>query len=111
MENHKTPWTIKEEKDLCHQIRLGQPIADIALIHKRTEKAIEMRLASIFQNRIEKGDKLSLICNEFSMTEKQIQKFINDLQENKKRYSLEKTVTLQDLFTKLELIEKRLEKI
>lgn len=125
MEKHKTIWTTKEEGDLCHEIRLGQPIEKIAKAHQRTEKAIEMRLASIFKKRLEKGEKMNVLTNEFNLSEKQIKYYMNDLEESKRKFENTKSNILpkesnsiQDIFSKLEsiekhltLIEKRLDKI
>ena len=109
MEKHKTIWTTKEENDLCHEIRLGQPIEKIAKSHQRTEKAIEMRLASIFKKRLEKGEKMNVLTNDFNLSEKQIKHYMNDLEENKKKFENTKSTgilpkesnSMQDIFSKL----------
>lgn len=126
MEKHKTIWTTKEENDLCQEIRLGQSIEKIAKSHQRTEKAIEMRLASIFKKRLEKGEKMNVLTNDFNLSEKQIKHYMNDLEENKKKFENTKSTgilpkesnSIQDIFSKLQsiekyltLIEKRLDKI
>ena len=126
MEKHKTIWTTKEEGDLCHEIRLGQSIEKIAKSHQRTEKAIEMRLASIFKKRLEKGEKMNVLTNDFNLSEKQIKHYMNDLEENKKKFENTKSTgilpkesnSIQEIFSKLEsiekylmMIEKRLDKI
>lgn len=120
-QKHKTPWTSKEETELCHQIKLGIPIEKISKIHQRTEKAIEMRLASIFKKRLENKEKMSVLCNEFNLTEKQIQYYMNDAEENKRKYeamnsstpstSTLKDTILNDIFHKLETLEKHLDSI
>ena len=37
MENHKSPWTKKEEEELLHRLRLEEPISTISKKHQRTE--------------------------------------------------------------------------
>lgn len=126
--NHKAPWTDKEETELCHKIKLGVPIQKISKSHQRTEKAIEMRMASIFKKRLHVGEKMSVLCHDFNLTEKQIQHYIHEAEENKKKYetnhnmngssTIKKDINLQDIFKKLDIlevhlnsIEKRLDKI
>ena len=126
--NHKAPWTDKEETELCHKIKLGVPIEKISKSHQRTEKAIEMRMASIFKKRLNFGEKMSVLCHDFNLTEKQIKNYINEAEENKKKYEtnhntndsniMGKNINLQDIFKKLDVleghlnsIEKRLDKI
>tara|TARA_E500000178_G_C16968783_1_gene729836 strand:- start:757 stop:1194 length:438 start_codon:yes stop_codon:yes gene_type:complete len=126
--NHKAPWTDKEETELCHKIKLGVPIEKISKTHQRTEKAIEMRMASIFKKRLNFGEKMSVLCHDFNLTEKQIKNYIHEAEENKKKYEtnnntndsniMKKNINLQDIFKKLDVleghlnsIEKRLDKI
>lgn len=126
--NHKAPWTDKEETELCHKIKLGVPIEKISKSHQRTEKAIEMRMASIFKKRLNFGEKMSVLCHDFNLTEKQIKNYIHEAEENKKKYEtnnntnesnvMGKNINLQDIFKKLDVleghlnsIEKRLDKI
>lgn len=124
MEKHKSIWTSKEEMDLCHEIKLGKPIEKIAKLHQRTEKAIEMRLAGIFNKRLEKGERMSTLTNEFNLTEKQIKYYMNEFEENKKKYDTKTTSqsskpkNFDNLSTKLDVLEtflksidKRLDKI
>lgn len=124
MEKHKSIWTSKEELDLCHEIKLGQSIEKIAKSHQRTEKAIEMRLAGIFNKRLEKGERMSTLTNEFNLSEKQIKYYMNEFEENKKKYDTKTTsvnsksnsfdtlfVKLDELETFLKSIDKRLDKL
>lgn len=126
--NHKAQWTDKEETELCHKIKLGVPIEKISKSHQRTERAIEMRLASIFKRRLNFGEKMSVLCNDFNLSEKQIKNYIHEAEESKKKYeannntnsstTVKKETILQDIFKKLDTlevhlnsIEKRLDKI
>lgn len=123
--NHKAHWTSKEETELCHKIKLGVPIEKISKSHQRTERAIEMRLASIFKKRLDYGEKMSVLCNDFNLTEKQIKNYIHEAEESKKKYEMNnntstapKDTILEEIFKKLDIleghlnsIEKRLDKI
>lgn len=113
MEKHKTIWTSEEELNLCHQIKLGQSIEKIAKLHQRTEKAIEMRLATIFKKRLEKGEKMNVLMNEFNLTEKQIRHYMKECEENKKKYetknnSVKEENGWSEVHKKLDLLEKHL---
>jgi hypothetical protein len=119
--NHKAHWTDKEETELCHKIKLGVPIEKISKSHRRTEKAIEMRMASIFKKRLNFGEKMSVLCNDFNLTEKQIRNYMHEAEENKKKYetnnnssntdSVKKDTIAQDIFKKLEVLEVHLNSI
>jgi hypothetical protein len=119
--NHKAHWTDKEETELCHKIKLGVPIEKISKSHRRTEKAIEMRMASIFKKRLNFGEKMSILCNDFNLTEKQIRNYMHEAEENKKKYetnnnssntdSVKKDTIVQDIFKKLEVLEVHLNSI
>ena len=76
MENHKSPWTKKEEEELLHRLRLEEPISTISKKHQRTERAIEMRIAMIFKKLVEKGSKISSLSKDFHLSENEIRTYI-----------------------------------
>ena len=87
MENHKSPWTSTEEKELLHRLRLGESIARISKKHQRTERAIEMRIAMILDRMLKKGDKISNLSNEFHLSDENIQVFLKNFEENKRKFN------------------------
>lgn len=114
MENRGNTWTKKEEDELLHRLKLEEPIETISKKHKRSEKAIEMRIGMIFSRFLEKGEKKSNLSKNFHMTENEINNYINSIDENKKKYE-SKNDNIKDLILKLnerlDTIEKKLSRI
>lgn len=114
MENRGNTWTKKEEDELLHRLKLEEPIETISKKHKRSEKAIEMRIGMIFSRLLEKGEKKSSLSKNYHMTENEINNYINSLDENKKKYE-SKNDNIRDLILKLnerlDAIEKKLSRI
>ncbi len=69
-------WTRKEEDDLCHAVKLKRSFERIALEHGRSVKAIEMRLHSIFKKKMEQGETMKTLQDEFRMTETQLKNIV-----------------------------------
>lgn len=114
MENRGNTWTKKEEDELLHRLKLEEPIETISKKHKRSEKAIEMRIGMIFSRLLEKGEKKSSLSKNYHMTENEINNYLNSLDENKKKYE-SKNDNIRDLILKLnerlDAIEKKLSRI
>lgn len=114
MENRGNTWTKKEEDDLLYRLQLEEPIDTISKKHKRSEKAIQMRIGMIFSRLLEKGEKKSVLTKKYHMTENEINSYIQSLDENKKKFE-SKNDSIKELLIKLDerldAIEKKLLKI
>ena len=114
MENRGNPWTKKEEDELLYRLQLEESISSISKKHKRSERAIEMRVGMIFSRLLENGEKKSVLAKKYQMTENEISnymEFMNDSRTN----SQNKNDNIRDLILllneKLDRIEKKLVKI
>ena len=114
MENRGNPWTKKEEDELLYRLQLEESISSISKKHKRSERAIEMRVGMIFSRLLENGEKKSVLAKKYQMTENEISnymEFMNDSRTN----SQNKNDNIRDLILllneKIDRIEKKLVKI
>jgi len=114
MENRGSAWTKKEEDELLYRLQLEESISSISKKHKRSERAIEMRVGMIFSRLLENGEKKSVLAKKYQMTENEISnymEFMNDSRTN----SQNKNDNIRDLISllneKLDRIEKKLLKI
>ena len=62
-------WTKKEEDDLCHAIKLKRSFERIAADHGRSVKAVQIRFHSILKKKMEKGESLKTLREQFGMSE------------------------------------------
>ena len=114
MENRGNTWTKKEEDELLHRLQLEEPINSISKKHKRSERAIEMRVGMLFSRLLEKGEKISFLTKKYHMTENEINNYIEYMSDSKKN-SQNKNENIIDLILKLneklDRIEKKILKI
>ena len=114
MENRGNTWTKKEEDELLHRLQLEESIDSISKKHKRSYKAIQMRIGMIFSRLLEKGEKKSVLTKKYHMTENEINSYIQSLDENKKEFQ-SKNDSIRELLLRLDerldAIEKKLFKI
>mgnify|MGYP000097182691 CR=1 FL=1 len=106
-------WTEKEMSELILEMKSGKSIQDMALRHNRSEIAIQLRMASILQEKLKFKQKKQ-IAAEFNLT---LNSFDNIL-TNADRYTKKKldctqpksTISflekIQEIENKLETIEK-----
>ncbi len=106
-------WTEKEMSELILEMKSGKSIQDMALLHNRSEIAIQLRMASILQEKLKFKQKKQ-IAAEFNLT---LNSFDNIL-TNADRYTKTKldctqpksTISflekIQEIENKLETIEK-----
>lgn len=106
-------WTEKEMSELMLEMKSGKSIQDMALLHNRSEIAIQLRMASILQEKLKFKQKKQ-IAAEFNLT---LNSFDNIL-TNADRYTKKKldytqpksTISflekIQEIENKLETIEK-----
>lgn len=109
MENHKLPWTKKEEDELLHRLRLEEPISTISKKHRRTERAIEMRMAMIFKKLVEKGSKISSLSKDFHLSENEVRNYIegsSSSSEPKSNY-----ISFPQFKEQLDRMEEKIDKI
>lgn len=69
-------WTKKEEDDLCHAIKLKRTFERIAADHGRSVKAIQIRFHSILKKRMEKGENLKTLRDQFAMSETEMKNIL-----------------------------------
>jgi hypothetical protein len=69
-------WTKKEEDDLCHAIKLKRSFERIAADHGRSVKAVQIRFHSILKKRMEKGESLKTLRDQFGMSETEMKNII-----------------------------------
>lgn len=114
MENRGNPWTKKEEDELLYRLQLEESIHSISKKHKRSERAIEMRIGMIFFRLLENGEKISTLIKKYHITENEMNNYIQILDDSKKN-SQTKNDNIRDLISilneKLDRIEKKLSKI
>lgn len=67
--NHKKVWTKEEEDQLIFSISNKDTINIIAKKHNRSENSIKIRLASIIQRYMEKGESKQKISKRMSISE------------------------------------------
>lgn len=109
MENHKSPWTKKEEDELLYRLSLEEPISSISKKHRRTERAIEMRIAVIFKKLTEKGTKISSLSKEYHLSENEIHHYLESISssiEPKINY-----ISFPQLKEQLDRLEEKIDKI
>lgn len=106
-------WTEREISELMLEMKSGKSIQDMALLHNRSEIAIQLRMASILQEKLKFKQKKQ-IAAEFNLT---LNSFDNIL-TNADRYTKKKldytqpksTISflekIQEIENKLETIEK-----
>ncbi len=115
MEKHKSLWTTKEEDELCHRIRLGQTIEEIAHQHQRSRNAIELRFALIISRKLDKKEKIQNICKEYMMNEKKINYYLNLLHETKTQQEPNEMKAIENMLekinSKLEVVEEKVTKL
>tara|TARA_Y100000992_G_C20922894_1_gene330695 strand:+ start:23 stop:370 length:348 start_codon:yes stop_codon:yes gene_type:complete len=108
MENHKSPWTKKEEDELLHRLRLEEPISTISKKHQRTERAIEMRIAMIFKKLIEKGSKISTLSKDFHLSENEIRNYIEETSSTEPKSNF---FSFPQIKEQLDRMEEKIDKI
>ena len=108
-------WTTKEEDELCHRIRLGQTIEEIAHQHQRSRNAIELRFALIISRKLDKKEKIQNICKEYMMNEKKINYYLNLLHETKTQQEPNEMKAIENMLekinSKLEVVEEKVTKL
>jgi hypothetical protein len=105
-------WSKQEETDLEHEIRLRIPISEIAEKHQRSTRAIEYRIATIFQNRKQNGMSHSDIVSEFKIPLKEVIQYTQmEIPSFKQDYKTEQNKKIEERITILEERIEKLEKI
>jgi hypothetical protein len=114
MENRGNAWTKKEEDELLYRLQLEESISSISKKHKRSERAIEMRVGMIFSRLLENGEKKSVLTKKYHMTENEISNYMEFMNDSKTNSQI-KNDNIRDLISivneKLDRIEKKLLKI
>lgn len=98
-------WTKKEEDDLCHAIKLKRSFERIAADHGRSVKAVQIRFHSILKKKMEKGESLKTLREQFGMSETEMKNIMametperstnsNTLEQNKILERLDKIETI-----------------
>lgn len=69
-------WTKKEEDDLCHAIKLKRSFEKIAADHDRSVKAVQIRFHSILKKKMEKGESLKTLRDQFGLSETEMKNIL-----------------------------------
>lgn len=121
--NHKKIWTKDEEDKLIFSLKHKDTIKDISIKHNRSENSIKLRLASIFNRELQKGQSKVKICKSFNVTEIFIDNIlsfsINFLKEttpssstsNSSSYSTHSSSSIDEILKRLDTIEKYVKNI
>lgn len=106
-------WTEKEMSELILEMKSGKSIQDMALLHNRSEIAIQLRMASILQEKLKFKQKKQ-IAAEFNLTPNSFDNILTNadrytkkkLDHTQPKSTISFSEKIQGIENKLETIEK-----
>lgn len=102
-------WSKEEELQLLDEIGDKRTVTEIAKLHGRTPKAIEMRIDALIRKQYSENYTMASLMNLYNKNEKEILKIIQESPPQKElKQQLDKKQKNED---KLKIIEERLERI
>ena len=110
IQNNIKYWTKKEEDDLCHAIKLKRSFERIAADHGRSVKAIEIRFHSILKKKVEKGESVKTLREQFGLNETELQNILT-METPQRNSNQTNPMDLTKITEKLEKMETILMKI
>ena len=75
-QNNIKYWTKKEEDDLCHAVKLKRSFERIAADHGRSVKAIEIRFHSILKKKVDNGENIKTLREQFGLNETELKNIL-----------------------------------
>ena len=104
-------WTKKEEDDLCHAIKLKRSFERIAADHGRSVKAVQIRFHSILKKKMEKGESLRILREQFGMSEIEMKNIMTMETPEKSANTNSNTLDQNKILERLDKIETIMMKI
>jgi translation initiation factor 2B subunit (eIF-2B alpha/beta/delta family) len=101
-------WSKEEELQLLDEIGDKRTVTEIAKLHGRTPKAIEMRIDALIRKQYSENYTMASLMNLYNKNEKEILKIIQEVSQKEVKQPFDKKQKSED---KLKNIEDRLEKI
>lgn len=82
----KKSWSVEEENEMLGSLRRRETFEKIAQKHGRTPNAIKLRFGLVCKKEIGSASKsMEGICQEYNLTEEQVSRCINDLENIQKK--------------------------
>tara|TARA_B100001248_G_C27246411_1_gene391758 strand:+ start:126 stop:512 length:387 start_codon:yes stop_codon:yes gene_type:complete len=115
MEKHKSFWSQQEEKDLCHEIKLGKSYDQIAADHQRSPNAVKLRFAMILTQRLDSGEKKHRLTREYNIDNTELEILLKMYSQTKEGSTVygdqQRGVVLKQIESNLSDIDSRLGRI
>ena len=88
-------WAPEEEANLKREFLSGQSLQEIADLHQRAPKAIELRLAKIAAEEVTETNPVTSVCAQYRVTESMVRSEMKKLEKKAqpKRLTLEARIT------------------